>query len=320
MIGGDSNTSAINSKRKSMLSVVCGEDPGLSVLQGLGVSLNLDENPPAYDTMYPGLMPHSTELLTLGVNQPTELSRDNVFRCTELSRDTVIQSTELNPWVTLNKATTEKYPNDLENKDTTKQEGRDQERNENRDEKTKKLEGKMNLSKISKGTRERLIVQATDLSLSARAALRDFCSNTTAHGFNHVTQEDLHVLLRLFWLVVTLVSLGILLSVTYQVTYAAFVSKRPHTEVTYRDQSRDGLPLPDMTICSLSRFWKSKLKEHGVGTSLASYLLVAVGGPEVISHTLRTDPRRIRMLRDDLNTYLKENNLTLSQMITMLSP
>lgn len=57
-----------------------------------------------------------------------------------------------------------------------------------------------------------------------------------------------------------LCSLGALLSVGYDATYAAFVTKRPYTEVTYRNNQSTGIRLPDVTVCTLSGFWKSKME------------------------------------------------------------
>ncbi|XP_045118194.1 acid-sensing ion channel 1-like [Portunus trituberculatus] len=179
----------------------------------------------------------------------------------------------------------------------------------------KKVEQKT-LVKISKETKEKLLEKAH----GARATLSDFCRKTTAHGFNHVVEEDVPLLLRVFWLVVTLSSLGALLSVAYSVTRESFVTKRPYTEVTYRDSRKSGLPFPAFTVCSLSRFWKSKMNEYNVSKSMASYILLAVGGPEVVSSTLKTDTRMIRVFQDELTNFLEERNLTLSQIITLLSP
>ncbi|MPC98571.1 hypothetical protein E2C01_093945 [Portunus trituberculatus] len=53
---------------------------------------------------------------------------------------------------------------------------------------------------------------------------------------------------------------------------------------------------------------------------MASYILLAVGGPEVVSSTLKTDTRMIRVFQDELTNFLEERNLTLSQIITLLSP
>lgn len=179
----------------------------------------------------------------------------------------------------------------------------------------KKVEQKA-IVKISKETKEKLLEKAH----GARAALSDFCRKTTAHGFSHVIEEDLPLFLRVFWLIVTLISLGALLSVAYNVTRESFVTKRPYTEVTYRDSRKSGLPLPAFTVCSLSGFWKSKMNKYNVSKSLASYILLAVGGPEVVSSTLKTDTRMVRVFQDELTTFLQERNLTLSQMITLLSP
>ncbi|XP_071546305.1 acid-sensing ion channel 2-like isoform X2 [Panulirus ornatus] len=220
---------------------------------------------------------------------------------------TVYPATVLRPSSDITQPATLTLPRDNETQEERAQEIRDW------GDRKESVVGKVN-------PQERLLEQATGFTQRARAALREFCQNTTAHGFSHVVEVNVHVVLRLFWAVVTLVSLAVLLYLSYQVTYSAFVTKRPFTEVTYLDNRSSGLPFPEMTICSLSGFWKSKLKAHQVDSSLASYLLVAVGGPDVASPSLKTDPRRLKILQGNLKTYMTERNLTLSQMITLLSP
>lgn len=34
---------------------------------------------------------------------------------------------------------------------------------------------------------------------------REFCQKTTAHGFSHVVEKDIHIIMRIFWVVVTFV-------------------------------------------------------------------------------------------------------------------
>lgn len=60
--------------------------------------------------------------------------------------------------------------------------------------------------------------------------------------------------------------------------------------------------------------------EQNVSQSLASYLLLGVGGPDVVSNTLKTEARMLKVFQDDLATLLHERNLTLSQLITLISP
>ncbi|XP_047491555.1 uncharacterized protein LOC125040841 [Penaeus chinensis] len=183
----------------------------------------------------------------------------------------------------------------------------------------KVLQRKITLTKLTE-TREKLMVQASGLTKGARETLREFCQKTTAHGFSHVVENDIHIIMRIFWVVVTFVSLGALLSVGYDATYAAFVTKRPYTEVTYRNNQSTGIRLPDMTICTLSGFWKSKMEKYNVSKTLASYLLLAVRGTEVISPVLSRDPKRIILLKDELREYLEMHKVTLEELITMLSP
>ncbi|KAK4329655.1 hypothetical protein Pmani_000008 [Petrolisthes manimaculis] len=176
-------------------------------------------------------------------------------------------------------------------------------------------------ARLTRGwTRERLLDQATDITNSAREALRNLCLNTTAHGLHHIIEKDLHIALRLFWVCVTLASLALLVGVSYHVSYLAFVLRRPYTEVAYQDHSTLGLRLPDLTVCSLSRFWKSKLEAENVSVSLASYVVLAVGGPEVVSQSLKTDIRRAVTLKNDLHHYLTTRNITLQQLIIRISP
>lgn len=183
----------------------------------------------------------------------------------------------------------------------------------------KVLQRKITLTKLTE-TREKLMVQASGLTKGARETLREFCQKTTAHGFSHVVEKDIHIIMRIFWVIVTFVSLGALLSVGYDATYAAFVTKRPYTEVTYKNNQSTGIRLPDMTICTLSGFWKSKMEKYNVSKTLASYLLLAVRGTEVISPVLSRDPKRIILLKDELREYLEMHKVTLEELITMLSP
>ncbi|XP_050692933.1 acid-sensing ion channel 2-like [Eriocheir sinensis] len=251
-----------------------------------------EDSPPAYHTMYPGVAPRPS----LIPPKETCIDTDNLAGG-EMEAQ---KNTQKDMWVKLKG---EKH-GDLQG---------DQKPAED---KQKKLEVKTPIIVFSKEAKERLLKKTH----GARDTLSDFCRKTTAHGFHHVIEEDLPLFLRIFWLVVTLISLGILLSVAYTMTKASFVTKRPITEVTYKDSRKDGLPFPEFTVCSRSGFWKSKIEKHNVSTSLASYLLLAVGGPDVVSNTLKTDKRMVRVFQHELTSFLKNRNLTLSQMITLLSP
>ncbi|XP_042884908.1 acid-sensing ion channel 2-like [Penaeus japonicus] len=204
------------------------------------------------------------------------------------------------------------------------------EERDNRQEETKeeeKIEGrklgrqlKQKMSRLGIAEARRIIGQAADMTQGVREAFRDFCNKTSAHGFSHVMEENLPLFLRVFWLVVTLTGLVLLISSTSEVTYSAFVVRRPTTEVVYRDMRSAGIRVPYITICSLSGFWKSKLERYNVSNSLASYILLAVRGTEVISSQLETDSKRKLLLKAELKDYLKEHNVTLGELVIMLSP
>lgn len=68
-------------------------------------------------------------------------------------------------------------------------------------------------------------------------------------------------------------SLGILLSVAFDVTKESFVTKRPFTEVTYTDSRKEGLPFPEVTVCSLSGFWKSKIESESISYSISQSVI-----------------------------------------------
>lgn len=77
-------------------------------------------------------------------------------------------------------------------------------------------------------------------------------------------------------------------------------------------------PLPPLSLFIFHLF--SFSSEYNVSNSLASYLLLAVRGTEIISPSLETTPGRQAVLQDDLNTYLRIHNLTVGQMVSLLSP
>ncbi|KAK4324235.1 hypothetical protein Pmani_005075 [Petrolisthes manimaculis] len=171
------------------------------------------------------------------------------------------------------------------------------------------------------GNRRRdFLAHAATITHRTKEVLVDFCNKTTAHGFSHIVKEGQSVLMKVFWLAVTLTGLVLLLSACYDVTVTALVSRGTSTEVIYHDLHTSGLMVPYMTICSLAGFWKSKLAYHNVSTSLASYLLVAVRGKEVISPLLMSDSKREKVLQQLLRNFLTTRNLTLTQMVNMLSP
>lgn len=167
---------------------------------------------------------------------------------------------------------------------------------------------------------KQMFERAADLTKGAREAFRDFCNRTSAHGFSHVMEDNLPLLLRVFWLLVTITGLVLLISSTSEVTHSAFVTRRPTTEVVYKDMRSEGVRVPYITVCSLSGFWKSKLKEHNVSNSLASYILLAVRGTEAISSQLETDPKTKILLKAELKDYLRTRNVTLEELVIMLSP
>lgn len=57
-----------------------------------------------------------------------------------------------------------------------------------------------------------------------------------------------------------------------------------------------------------------------MSVSLASYLVLAVGGPDLVSQTLKTDPHRVDTLKEELQQYLTTRNITLQQLIIRISP
>ncbi|XP_045118365.1 acid-sensing ion channel 1-like isoform X3 [Portunus trituberculatus] len=154
----------------------------------------------------------------------------------------------------------------------------------------------------------------------AMEVLRDFCTKTTAHGFSHVVKDGQPLLLRLFWVTVIGVGILLLVSASYEVTHASLIAQRPSIEIVYRDLYSTGMRVPFITVCSLAGFAKSKLTKHNVSDALASYLLLAVRGTEIISPALETNPARKTVLKGELDAYLEEHNLTVSEMVTLLSP
>ncbi|KAK8404211.1 hypothetical protein O3P69_000346 [Scylla paramamosain] len=157
-------------------------------------------------------------------------------------------------------------------------------------------------------------------SSATMEVLRDFCTKTTAHGFNHVVKSEQPFLLRVFWVLVISVGILMLISASYEVTYSSLIAQRPSIEIVYRDLYSTGMRVPFITICSLAGFWKSKLTKHNVSDALASYLLLAVRGTEIISPAFETNPARKTVLKGELDAYLKDHHLTLSEMVTLLSP
>lgn len=54
-------------------------------------------------------------------------------------------------------------------------------------------------------------------------------------------------------------SLVVMAQLVYEATRSAFVIRRPYSEVSYEDTRVSGQRLPDITICDLAGFWKSKM-------------------------------------------------------------
>ncbi|XP_076060547.1 acid-sensing ion channel 2-like isoform X2 [Oratosquilla oratoria] len=179
---------------------------------------------------------------------------------------------------------------------------------------------KGNLSQISKATKDKILTRAQSFTTRATESLIEFCQQTTAHGFNHIVEVRLPLGLRLFWAFVTAVSVGLLIFMATEATYLAFVLRRPTSEVNYQDNRSSGLRFPDVTLCDLAGFWKSKMEKFNVSETLASYLLVALRGTEVITSTLSHDTRLRQVLKDDLNKFLALHNVSLEEMVHMLSP
>ncbi|XP_071530611.1 uncharacterized protein [Panulirus ornatus] len=269
------------------------EGPGQAMAEAL------DEDPPAYYTMYPATPSKETgrsECPRKESLMEVEARDDERRKHQGISRET---------------------KDNLEKQDSTGSGGKND--TEDKQEETRLRRRKSTRCDITRTTRE-MMVQASGMTQGVREALIDFCGKTTAHGFSHVVKKRQPHLLRLFWLLVTLTGLVLLVSACYDMTYNALVTRRPSTEVIYHDMGTTGIRVPFMTVCSLSGFWKSKLRQHNVSNTLASYLLLAVRGTDVISPFLQSDPRRMELLKDELNCYLQKNNLTLTQMITILSP
>ncbi|XP_064111549.1 acid-sensing ion channel 5-like [Macrobrachium nipponense] len=267
----------------------------------------IDENPPSYETMYPGVLDQgarSTERpRTPVVLQPTEL-----LRGLEASQESDKKGDKATRPSSSSKST-EPGKNECQKGGQVKNET-----------KGSFLEHRLTFSEFSKSTRERIINQATGLKETASAALREFCQTTSAHGFSHVITPDLHIAFKAFWLIITFVSLCLLGAMAYRETMEAFIIRSPTTEIRYRDNRAFGLYLPHLTVCSLSGFLKSKLAEYNVSTNLASYILISVRGQTIISTSLATNPRLYLDLKAQLTEYLARNNVTLSELIIKLSP
>ncbi|KAG7168611.1 putative acid-sensing ion channel 2-like 1 [Homarus americanus] len=220
-----------------------------------------DDDPPAYHTVYPG-----RSLTTKSTTPPRTEEEEGEEKVEKRLKEVKQES---------------KTPKDIDVK---------------KEDEESRLHRGCSRDDLTKTTRG-IIKQASDMTQGAQDALVEFCNKTTAHGFNHIVKEEQHLLLRLFWLFVTMTGLVLLLSACYDVTYSALVTRRPSTQVIYHDLHSS---------------------EYNVSKTLASYLQLAIRGPDVANPWF--DSRRREVLNDELDDYLKVNNLTLSEMVTLLSP
>ncbi|XP_050692911.1 uncharacterized protein LOC126983824 [Eriocheir sinensis] len=251
-----------------------------------------DKDPPAYDSMYPG--------------EAQEEGRDTgqrgSFRVVEGLGLRRMSSREPPPEVVVIRGET----------------GR-KERSEGKEAAAEGTLPKSDEGKKKEETKERKMCDYISTP-SAEEVLRDFCTKTTAHGFSHIVKSGQPLLLSAFWFLVTSTGILILISASYEVTYTSLIAKRPSIEVVHVDKYGTGMRVPYITICSLAGFARSKLAKYNVSNTLASYLLLAVRGTEIISPSLETTPGRQAVLQDDMDTYLRVHNLTVGQMVSLLSP
>ena len=80
---------------------------------------------------------------------------------------------------------------------------------------------------------------------------RKFASETSAHGFSHITSEDRHWSYRVLWILIMFCAIGFFGWMTLTRINQYYESKGKITyTTTFKRAGENGMPLPSISICS----------------------------------------------------------------------